>query len=81
MTVHALASDDLDLARFAAETAYHAAPDDETSRLDMIEVAAASGHAELAKRQLVDDIFNRSDDDLGPVELPPRTVRLTRKRR
>ena len=69
-----------ELARFAAETSYRAAPDDETSRLDMIAVAAATGHAELAQRQLVEEVFNRSDDGLGPAETPPRTGAIVRQR-
>ena len=77
---HALANGDLDMARVAAETAYRAAPDDETSRLDLIQVASASGHTEVAERQLIDAIFNRSDDDLGPVEVPERTARIVQRR-
>jgi hypothetical protein len=75
VTTHALTTEDFDLARFAAETAYRAAPDDETSRLDLIQVAAATGHADLAQRQLIDGIFNRSDDGLGPVDRPPEPRR------
>lgn len=77
---HALANGDLDMARVAAETAHRAAPDDETSRLDLIQVASASGHTEVAERQLIDAIFNRSDDDLGPVEVPERTARIVQRR-
>lgn len=77
---HALATGDLDVARAAAETAYRAAPDDETSRLDLIQVASASGHTELAERQLIDAIFNRSDDDLGPVDTPERTAQIVQQR-
>ena len=81
VTTHALAEGDLDLARFAAETGFQAAPADETSRLDLVQVAASEGHSDLAQRQLVDGIFNRSDDDLGPVELPDRTNHIVRQRR
>ena len=81
VTTHALAEGDLDLARFAAETGFQAAPADETSRLDLVQVAASEGHSDLAQRQLVDGIFNRSDDDLGPVELPDRTSHIVRQRR
>jgi len=76
VATRALAEHDLKLARFAAETAYKAAPHDEIARLDLIDVASAEGHGELAKRQLADDVFNRSDDDLGPVDLPERTARI-----
>lgn len=73
-------SEDFDLARLAAETAYTAAPDDETSRLDLIDVAAETGHADLADRQLVDGIRNRTDDELGPINLPNRTATILRQR-
>jgi hypothetical protein len=76
VATRALAEHDLELARFAAETAYKAAPHDEIARLDLIDVASAEGHGELAKRQLADDVFNRSDDDLGPVDLPTRTAKI-----
>jgi nucleoid-associated protein YgaU len=76
VATRALAEHDLGLARFAAETAYKAAPHDEIARLDLIDVASAEGHGELAKRQLADDVFNRSDDDLGPVDLPERTAQI-----
>ena len=76
VVTRALAEHDLKLARFAAETAYKAAPHDEIARLDLIDVASVEGHGELAKRQLADGVFNRSDDDLGPVDLPERTARI-----
>ena len=80
VTSHALTTEDFELARFAAETAYRAAPDDETSRLDMIDVAVATGHADLAERHLIEGIFNRSDDDLGPIDVPPRTAAVVSQR-
>jgi LysM repeat protein len=76
VTTRALAEHDLKLARFAAETEYKAAPYDEIARLDLIDVASAEGHGELARRQLSDHVFNRSDDDLGPIDLPERTVQI-----
>jgi hypothetical protein len=80
VTTHALATNQLDLARFSAETAYRAAPYDETSRLDLIDVAAATGHAGAAQKQLVDDVLNRSDDGLGPIDIPDRTAEVIRQR-
>jgi hypothetical protein len=80
VTTRALTEHHLKLARFAAETAYKAAPHDEIARLDLIDVASAEGHGELAKRQLADDVFNRSDDDHGPVELPERTAKIVNKK-
>lgn len=80
VTTHALTAGDLDLARFAAQTSYAAAPFDETARLDLIAVAAATGHAESAERQLIDGVLNRSDDHLGPTELPERSAGVIRQR-
>jgi hypothetical protein len=80
VTVHALAVDDLELARFAAQAAYVAAPYDETARLDLIQVDHALGHHDEADRALRDDVLNRSDDGLGPVDLPERTATIVRQR-
>jgi nucleoid-associated protein YgaU len=80
VTTHALAVNDLDLARASAERAYLAAPYDDISRLDLVQVAAVTGHAEIAERHLVDGIFNRSDDDYGPIDLPERTAKIVKQR-
>lgn len=80
VTTHALAEGDLSMAHEAAEVAHHASPYDEITNLDLVAVAAAEGHEELAEQLLNDRIYNRSDDDLGPVELPPRTQDMTSKR-
>lgn len=80
VTTHGLALGDLDLARFSAETAYRAAPYDETSRLDLIAVANAAGDTADADRQLIEGVLNRSDDDLGPIDLPDRTAAIIRQR-
>ncbi len=81
LTTHALAGGNLDLARWSAETSIGAAPYDDVCRLDLITVAAESGHADLAQRQLVDEVLNRSDDGLGPVELPGRTADILARKR
>ena len=80
VTTHALAAGDLDLARFAAETSCNAAPYDDIGRLDLVQVASLSGQSEDAERHLIDGVLNRSDDDLGPVDLPDRTARIVRQR-
>lgn len=80
VTTRALTTEDFELARVAAETAFRAAPDDETARLDMVAVAVATGHADLAAQHLIEGIFERSDDHLGPIDLPERTVRIVRQR-
>jgi hypothetical protein len=74
VTVHALAVGDIELARFAAQTAYVAAPYDETARLDLIEVDHALGHHDEAERALRDGVLSRSDDGLGPIDMPPRSA-------
>jgi LysM repeat protein len=79
VTTHAMAVGDLELARFAAETACDAAPYDETSRLDRIAVEKASGDDEQAERHLLDGVLNRSDDDAGPIEMPEPTARILRQ--
>jgi LysM repeat protein len=80
VTTHALAAGDLDLARFSAETSCIAAPYDDIGRLDLVQVASLMGQSEDAQRYLVEGVFNRSDDDLGPVDLPDRTARIVRQR-
>lgn len=80
VTTHALAEGELAMAHEAVEVAHHAAPYDEITNLDLVAVASAEGHEELAEKLLNDQIYNRSDDDLGPVELPPRTQDMTSKR-
>jgi LysM repeat protein len=73
IVVDALAKDDLRTARRAAETACKAAPYDDVCRLDLVKVTAVEGHVEAADRILVDDVLNRADDHLPPVDLPERT--------
>jgi nucleoid-associated protein YgaU len=73
IVVDALARGDLTTARTAAETACRAAPYDDICRLDLVKLTAVEGHVEAADRMLVDDVFNRADDHLPPVELPART--------
>lgn len=69
----ALSKNDLATARNAAETACRAAPYDDISRLDLVKVAVVSGHDEAADQLLTDNLFNRTDDHLPPIDLPPRT--------
>ncbi|WP_244929243.1 LysM peptidoglycan-binding domain-containing protein [Nocardioides sp. W7] len=78
VTTHALSTGDLDLARFSAQVSLTAAPYDDIAQLDMIAVERASGHHAHADAQLRDDVLNRSDDELGPVDLPARTSAVVR---
>lgn len=74
----ALSRGDLARAHAAAETACRAAPYDEIARLDLVKVAEAEGHDELAELMLRDDVFNRTDDHLPPIELPERTEQVVK---
>lgn len=80
VTTHALAADDLELAERSAATGHLAAPYDDIARLDLIQVAATSGHPEVAERHLVEGVLNRSDDHRGPIDLPERTAQIVRQR-
>ena len=73
IVIDALTTGDLTAARYAAETACKAAPYDDICRLDLVKVAASEGRGEAADRMLTDDVFNRTDDYLPPIELPKRT--------
>ncbi len=73
VVVDAMAKGDLALAREAAETACTAAPYDDICRLDLVKVAVAEGHGETAEQMLNDNVFNRTDDYLPPIDLPERT--------
>lgn len=74
VATRALAEQNYDLARFAAETAITAAPYDDVPHLDYARVLSATGHAGLAEQHLDQHIYNR-DDGEGPVEPPPRSRR------
>lgn len=76
LITHALAVNDHDLAWRTAEKIVAIVPADDIARLDAIQVAAATGHANLAVQQLIDEVYNRSDDDLGPIELPERAKQI-----
>ena len=73
VTTHALAAGDLDLADFASNVALAASPYDEIANLDRVAVDRATGDVEGAEARMHDSISNRSDDDYGPIQLPPRT--------
>lgn len=74
----ALSRGDLAQARFAAETGSTAAPYDEVCRLDLAKVAETEGHGELADQILDENVFNRTDDHLPPIDLPERTAEVVK---
>lgn len=77
LVLDALAKGDLESARGVAETACQAAPYDDICRLDLVKVAAAEGHEEAAEKMLAEDVLNRTDDYLPPIDLPGRTAKVT----
>lgn len=64
---------DLARAHMAAEVGCTAAPYDEVCRLDLAKAAEAEGHDTLAKQILDEQVFNRTDDHLPPIDVPERT--------
>ena len=75
----ALLSGDTLTARAAVETALRAAPAEEVSRLDLAAVGHADGHREEMQRFLRAEVFNRTDDDGPPPDLPARTQTIADK--
>ncbi|CAI9419277.1 LysM peptidoglycan-binding domain-containing protein [Nocardioides sp. T2.26MG-1] len=78
VTTHALASGDHNLALWAAQVAYTAAPYDEVAQLDMIQAEKANGRAGAAHQRLTEKVFDRRDDELPPIDLPARTAHIVR---
>ncbi|CAN5125022.1 hypothetical protein BH09ACT10_BH09ACT10_00550 [soil metagenome] len=78
VVINSLDNGDVATAYSAAETSCHAAPYDEIARLDLAKVAEAAGHNVLAEQILRDDVFNRRDDDLPPIDLPERTEQIVK---
>ncbi|WP_067432800.1 hypothetical protein [Nocardioides jensenii] len=81
VTTHALAVGDLGLARFAAETSVEAAPYDDTAQLDMVAVDRAAGDDQRAERRFVENVLERTDDDLAPIDVPEHSADISRQRR
>ncbi|PUB20858.1 LysM domain-containing protein [Promicromonospora sp. AC04] len=69
----AMAENNYDQARWAAQVGRQANPDDETSRLDDITIQFVTGHAELARKRLAEEIYDRTDDGWPPPDPPDRT--------
>lgn len=56
-----------------------ASPYDEVANLDRIAVDRAMGDVEGADARLRNGISNRTDDDYGPIEIPPRTSEVVKQ--
>jgi LysM repeat protein len=80
VTTHSLVARDLDLADFASNVALAASPYDEIATLDRVAVDRALGDVEGAEARLRNGISNRSDDDFGPIEIPPRTSGIMKQK-
>ncbi|WP_322612658.1 hypothetical protein [Dermacoccus abyssi] len=79
LVVDSLEKGQLDVARTIAETACVAVPYDDICRLDLVKVAAAEGHGDAVDQMLNEDIFNRTDDYLPPIDPPKRTKDVVAK--
>lgn len=71
--LQAMADGDHDLARSAATTAQKSVPQDETIRLDLVQLEQTLGNVEIAEQKLREDIFDRNDHGLVGIDLPERT--------
>lgn len=81
VTTHALANDDLELARFAVEKSKLVAPDEDTTQLNRAALAEAEGRHDEAERILRDEVCNRSDDGLAPHDITARADAILRNRK
>jgi LysM repeat protein len=81
VVIHALAVGDLDLAVFASNVTLAASPYDEIANLDRAEVERATGDDGGASARIRKGVFNRTDDTLGPIQLPPRTAAIVDRKR
>lgn len=81
VTSHALANGDLELADFASNVALAASPYDEIANLDRVAVDRAMGNVDEADARMRDGVSNRSDDDYGPIQMPPRTTEVVEGKR
>ncbi|WP_423464223.1 LysM peptidoglycan-binding domain-containing protein [Promicromonospora sp. MS192] len=71
--LQAMADGDHDLARHAATTGLRAVPEDETLRLDLVQLEHALGDVEAADRRLREEVLGRDDHGLDGLDIPERT--------
>jgi hypothetical protein len=76
VTSDALATGDLELADFASHVARAASPYDDVATLDRVAVERALGNEATAAALMSTEVLSRSDDDRGPIEVPPRTSQI-----
>ena len=75
----AIVAKNLVRAEQAVRTARLASPYDEIARVDQAAVLIAQGHEESARNYLNETVIGRSDDNLGPLDLPDRTAAEIRR--
>lgn len=78
LTTAYLATGDLIRARAATEIAMLAAPDEEVTRLCLVRITEAEGDAAGAQQILREQVYNRTDSDEAPTDLPERTETIIR---
>lgn len=76
LTTAHLISGDHARARTAAQTALLAAPEEDIPRLDLARVTHAQGLHRQAQQILLEHVYNRTDDDNVPPDLPERTAQV-----
>ena len=76
LTTAHLSSGDHARARTAAQTALLAAPEEDIPRLDLARVTHAEGLHRQAQQILLEHVYNRTDDDNVPPDLPERTAQV-----
>ncbi len=81
VVTRALSDGDATTARTTAEIACGAAPYDEIARLDLARILQEQGHEQLAEEMLTDGVFDRTDDQSPPIDLPRRTHRVVQNQR
>ena len=81
LATQALAIGETSTARAAVDIARTASPDEETARLDDVAVTNAEGRSEQARRQLLDEVCNRSDDGMPPYDLSDRSRQILARHR
>jgi len=81
LATQALATGDTSTARVAVDIARLASPDEETARLDDVAVTTAEGLSEQARRQLLDEVCNRTDDGQPPYDLSDRSRQILARHR
>ena len=80
VATHALASGDLESARWASETAIAAAPSEDKPRLDLACALSALGRTDEADNYVAAAIYNRSDDGGPPPTPSGRTTEVLEAR-